>query len=52
VPTASSSRRRTIRRPSGSGDVYKIYAESSSGPEHLKTIQKEAQDIVSSAIGG
>jgi phosphoglucomutase len=39
-------------RPSGTEDVYKIYAESFSGPEHLKMIQKEAQDIVSSAISG
>jgi len=39
-------------RPSGTEDVYKIYAESFSGPEHLKMIQKEAQDIVSSVIGG
>jgi phosphoglucomutase len=38
-------------RPSGTEDVYKIYAESFSGPEHLKMIQKEAQDIVSSVIG-
>jgi phosphoglucomutase len=39
-------------RPSGTEDVYKIYAESFSGPEHLKVIQKEAQSIVSSVIGG
>jgi phosphoglucomutase len=39
-------------RPSGTEDVYKIYAESFSGPGHLKMIQTEAQDIVSSAIGG
>jgi phosphoglucomutase len=39
-------------RPSGTEDVYKIYAETFSGPEHLKMIQKEAQDIVSSVIGG
>jgi phosphoglucomutase len=39
-------------RPSGTEDVYKIYAESFSGPEHLKMIQEEAQDIVSSVIGG
>ncbi|WP_138731892.1 phosphoglucomutase (alpha-D-glucose-1,6-bisphosphate-dependent) [Modestobacter excelsi] len=39
-------------RPSGTEDVYKIYAESFFGPEHLKMIQKEAQDIVSSVIGG
>ena len=28
------------------------YAESFAGPEHLEMIQKEAQDIVSSVIGG
>ena len=39
-------------RPSGTEDVYKIYAESFAGPGHLTMIQKEAQDIVSSVIGG
>ena len=38
-------------RPSGTEDVYKIYAESFSGPEHLRRIQAEAQDIVSAVIG-
>ena len=33
-------------RPSGTEDVYKIYAESFISQEHLKMIQKEAQDIV------
>jgi len=33
-------------RPSGTEDVYKIYAESFISQEHLETIQKEAQDIV------
>ncbi len=33
-------------------DVYKIYAENFSGPERLKMIQEEEQDIVSSVIGG
>ncbi|MGB3751133.1 MAG: phosphoglucomutase, alpha-D-glucose phosphate-specific, partial [Arcobacteraceae bacterium] len=33
-------------RPSGTEDVYKIYAESFISKEHLKTIQKEAQTIV------
>jgi len=33
-------------RPSGTEDVYKIYAESFISEEHLKTIQKEAQNIV------
>jgi phosphoglucomutase len=39
-------------RPSGTEDVYKIYAESFSGPEHLHRIQAEAQEIVSSVISG
>jgi phosphoglucomutase len=34
-------------RPSGTEDVYKIYAESFRGPEHLARIQEEAQAIVS-----
>jgi phosphoglucomutase len=33
-------------RPSGTEDVYKIYAESFKGNEHLKEIQKEAKEIV------
>jgi len=33
-------------RPSGTEDVYKIYAESFISNEHLETIQKEAQSIV------
>jgi phosphoglucomutase len=39
-------------RPSGTEDVYKIYAESFRGPEHLKQIQTEARDIVDAALGG
>jgi len=34
-------------RPSGTEDVYKIYAESFKGPEHLKAIQDEAQAAIS-----
>jgi phosphoglucomutase len=34
-------------RPSGTEDVYKIYAESFKGEKHLKQIQKEAESIVS-----
>ncbi|HBM15044.1 MAG TPA: phosphoglucomutase, alpha-D-glucose phosphate-specific [Lentisphaeria bacterium] len=34
-------------RPSGTEDVYKIYAESFKGKEHIKKIQEEAQKIVS-----
>ena len=37
-------------RPSGTEDVYKIYAESFKGQEHLKAIQSEAREIVSAAL--
>ncbi|MBK6922891.1 MAG: phosphoglucomutase (alpha-D-glucose-1,6-bisphosphate-dependent) [Deltaproteobacteria bacterium] len=37
-------------RPSGTEDVYKIYAESFRGTEHLKRIQGEAQAIVNAAF--
>ena len=37
-------------RPSGTEDVYKIYAESFNGPDHLKAIQAEAKALVSAAI--
>jgi phosphoglucomutase len=39
-------------RPSGTEDVYKIYAESFKGPEHLATIQEEARAVVSAALKG
>ncbi len=39
-------------RPSGTEDVYKIYAESFKGVEHLKQIQEEAKAIVSAALTG
>ena len=38
-------------RPSGTEEVYKIYAESFHGAEHLKRIQQEAQVIVGQALG-
>jgi len=37
-------------RPSGTEDIYKVYAESFKGADHLKQIQKEALDIVSSCF--
>jgi phosphoglucomutase len=37
-------------RPSGTEDVYKIYAESFLGPEHLARIQTEARDVVTAAL--
>ena len=39
-------------RPSGTEDVYKIYAESFRGPDHLKNIQEEARAVVSAALTG
>jgi phosphoglucomutase len=39
-------------RPSGTEDVYKIYAESFRGPEHLALVQAEAKEIVDRALGG
>ncbi|MET8837155.1 phosphoglucomutase (alpha-D-glucose-1,6-bisphosphate-dependent) [Micromonospora sp. NPDC004540] len=37
-------------RPSGTEDVYKIYAESFQGPEHLTRIQEEARALVSEVL--
>lgn len=37
-------------RPSGTEDVYKIYAESFIGADHLKRVQEEAQAIVAAAL--
>jgi len=37
-------------RPSGTEDVYKIYAESFRGPDHLAQIQQEARAVVSAAL--
>lgn len=34
-------------RPSGTESVYKIYAESFAGPEHLRRVQNEAQELIS-----
>jgi len=39
-------------RPSGTEDVYKIYAESFAGPEHLAAVQDEARQLVDSVLGG
>ncbi|MBM7787299.1 phosphoglucomutase (alpha-D-glucose-1,6-bisphosphate-dependent) [Tenggerimyces flavus] len=37
-------------RPSGTEDVYKIYAESFKGPDHLAEVQAEARTVVSAAL--
>ena len=39
-------------RPSGTEDVYKLYAESFRGPDHLAAIQDQAREIISATIGG
>ena len=39
-------------RPSGTENVYKIYAESFVSPEHLTQVQAAAKDVVSDALGG
>jgi phosphoglucomutase len=37
-------------RPSGTEDVYRIYAESFHGAEHLRSILTEAQAVVGAAL--
>ena len=39
-------------RPSGTEDVYKIYAESFVSPEHLARVQDEAKQVVAAALAG
>ncbi|HNY65478.1 MAG TPA: phosphoglucomutase (alpha-D-glucose-1,6-bisphosphate-dependent) [Deltaproteobacteria bacterium] len=39
-------------RPSGTEDIYKIYAESFKGEDHLKRIEQEAVEIISSVFKG
>jgi phosphoglucomutase len=38
-------------RPSGTEDVYKLYAESFKGSDHLHRIQKEALAVIQNVIG-
>jgi phosphoglucomutase len=37
-------------RPSGTEEVYKLYAESFLGEDHLRKIQEEAQRIIAQAF--
>ncbi len=39
-------------RPSGTEEIYKIYAESFRGKDHLAQIQSDAQRIVGKALAG
>ena len=38
-------------RPSGTEDIYKLYAESFRGQEHLQRIQREARALINAALG-
>ncbi|MGI8953411.1 MAG: phosphoglucomutase (alpha-D-glucose-1,6-bisphosphate-dependent) [Nocardioidaceae bacterium] len=38
-------------RPSGTEDIYKIYAESFRGPDHLEEVQNAAREVVDEALG-
>ena len=38
-------------RPSGTEDVYKIYAESFKGADHLAQVQQEAKEVVDGVLG-
>ena len=38
-------------RPSGTEDIYKIYAESFNGPKHLAEVQEAAREVVNKVIG-
>jgi phosphoglucomutase len=37
-------------RPSGTEDVYKIYAESFKGPDHLAQVQDGAREVIADAL--
>jgi phosphoglucomutase len=37
-------------RPSGTEDIYKLYAESFRGKDHLKRIQEEAEALITNAL--
>jgi phosphoglucomutase len=39
-------------RPSGTENVYKLYAESFVGQDHLRKIQEEAQELISRTLAG
>jgi len=39
-------------RPSGTEDVYKIYAESFRSEDHLRQIQQQAQSAIARVFGG
>ena len=57
APRSAASRcrpstRGSPRARSGTEDVYKLYAESLRGPEHLAQVQAEAREVVSEALAG
>jgi phosphoglucomutase len=38
-------------RPSGTENIYKVYGESFRGPDHLRQVLEEAQQVVNAALG-
>jgi len=49
--TEGSNRKRMVAaRPSGTENIYKIYAESFRGADHLRSILEQAQTIVNDAL--
>jgi len=48
--TATTENAWFAARPSGTEDVYKIYAESFRGPEHLAEVQEAAREVVNKVI--
>jgi phosphoglucomutase len=52
TPDVSSTSGWFAARPSGTEDIYKIYAESFEGDAHLKRLLDEAQALVDKAIAG
>jgi phosphoglucomutase len=41
-----------VVRPSGTGNIFKIYAESFIDPAHLEAVIEKAQGVVSRALAG
>ena len=39
-------------RPSGTENIYKLYAESFVGAEHLQRIQTEARELITTVLSG
>ena len=51
MPCSTTTNAWFAARPSGTEDVYKIYAESFAGPAHLRQVQDAAREVVGAALG-